>query len=45
VSVHSSQKKISEPRELEIQEVLSKLMWVLETKLGSSARTRHALNC
>ena len=45
VSAHSSQKRASDPRELEIQEVLSQLMWVIKTKLLSSARTRSALNC
>ena len=44
-SGHRSQKKISEPLELELQVVVSHPVWVLGTKLGSSARATNAFNC
>jgi hypothetical protein len=40
---HEGQKVI-DPRELEVQMVVSHLMWVLTTKLGSSGRAVNALN-
>lgn len=41
--VPRGQKRAQDPLELESEEAVSCLMWVLETKLGSSARTMQAL--
>lgn len=40
-----SRKMASDPVELELEVALSSLIWVLEAKLQTSARTVHALNC
>lgn len=39
-----SQKKVSDPSELEMQVALSYMTWVLGTKLRSSARATNVLN-
>ena len=39
------QKRASEPLELELQMVVSFLMWVLGTELKSSGQAGSALNC
>lgn len=41
---HGSQKRISEPLKLELQVIVNYLMWVLGTKLISSARAPSTLN-
>ena len=38
VGAHGSQKKVSDPLELELQVVVSCLIWVLEIKVGSFIR-------
>lgn len=38
------QKRVSAPLELELQAVVTQLMYVLETELGSFARALCALN-
>lgn len=45
VCAHRSQMRASDPLELELEVVVSPLMWVLGTELGSSARTACILNC
>ena len=42
--VHGGQKRVSDPLELELQVVVSRLMWVLVTELRSSTRAARALN-
>ena len=44
-SAQGDQKRASDPLELELEVVVSPLMWVLGTELGSSARTACILNC
>lgn len=38
------QKRLSNPLELELQEVVSYLVWVLGIELGSFEKLGHALN-
>ena len=40
---HRYQKRVSDPLELESQQVVNCLMWILGTELGSFAREVHAL--
>ena len=42
---HRSQKRVSDPLELELKEAVSHQILVLGTKLWASTRTASALNC
>lgn len=44
-SAQGDHQRVSDPLELELEVVVSPLMWVLGTELGSSARTACILNC
>ena len=41
--IHESLKKVLEPVELEMQVILSPMLWVLGTELESPARAANAL--
>lgn len=41
---HRGQKKASNPTELEVQEIMRHLTWVLETGLGSPGRAASTVN-